>query len=248
MTGPRVQKRKLAPRAPSGGKFITLYNPQVALEMVERVSAGETISGMCSEEGSKFPSRQTFNNWVVKYPDLARAYHAARELSATSFEEEAIDLARYIKNNPESSTMVRAYEVAMNQLRWSAARRDPGKFGDKTNVSIRVPVQINTVLDLGGTSGPTLTQGQDPNIYTLQARVEQVLEEGEKPEQEEDPFGLQTKPNRVYLNPDRIDRRRAGYAKQRALPSRNHGGVHEEGEPEGAGPESGECPSEGQEG
>ena len=149
------------------GREVTFFNEDLALRIVERLAAGDLLRDICADPG--MPHWTTFHRWVVLSPPLARAYHAARELSAQAFEEEAIGMARTIKETQKDGTQVRAFEVAMNQLRWSAARRDPGRFGDKTNVSVRVPIQINTSLNLGE---DTVTSTVEyPNIYTLEATV-----------------------------------------------------------------------------
>jgi len=148
-------------------KFLTTYQPEVALAIVERIAEGETLSAICAP-GSGLPARSTFRRWVVRYPELSRAYSAARELSAHSLEEEALDTARQLKDpagrKKLTPTEVRALDVAMNQLRWSAARRNPRVYSERGAIQVTVPIQINTNLDLGG--GPSV---QD--VYELRANV-----------------------------------------------------------------------------
>jgi hypothetical protein len=154
------------------GRFITAYDPGLALIICERIADGETLKTICDDK-DKFPHRTTFHRWVVNNPKLALAYGAARELSATGLEEEAIGIAREIQARAKKVTSpeVRAYEVAMNQLRWSAERRDPKRFSTKGAVSVTVPIQINTSLDMG--SGEAQGTPDHPDIYQLQATVEQ---------------------------------------------------------------------------
>ena len=150
------------------------YDTKVCLDICERVAAGETITAICYED--EMPNIKTFYKWVANTPNLALAYAAARELSASSMEEEAVLLARKIKriadDDPKgvTSAQVRAYDIAMQQLRWSAARRDPGRFASRGPVNVTVPVQINTSLDMGKSQ----SQGtaEFPNIYELEATVE----------------------------------------------------------------------------
>jgi hypothetical protein len=149
-----------------GGRYVTQYVPEVALEIVERIARGETINKIC-EKGSGYPHPVTFKRWVVNNPELARAIDAARKLSAQSLEEEALDAAREIKAAQRDGTHVRAVEVLLAQLRWSAERRDPAQFGTKAPVSIRVPIQINTTLDMGVVKGDV--EGKD--IYTISAKM-----------------------------------------------------------------------------
>lgn len=145
-------------------KFQSTYNPETALAICERIAEGETLSAIC-KPGSGLPSRQTFHRWVVQFPELSRAYSAARELSAHSLEEEALDTARVLKTQKGrlGAAGIRALDVAMNQLRWSAARRNPRVYSERAATTVTVPIQINTSLGLGG--------GTVDNVYQLRAEV-----------------------------------------------------------------------------
>lgn len=162
---PKQDKEAHLPAMKVGGRYVTTYNPEIALEIVERIAQGETINAICAK-GTGFPHPVTFKRWVVNQPDLAKAVDAARKISAMSLEEEAIDAARQIKLVQKDGTQVRAFEVLLQQLRWSAERRDPATFGARTPVSIRVPIQINTTLDMGKDE-QGMSDGK--SIYTIQA-------------------------------------------------------------------------------
>ena len=143
------------------------YNPELALAIVEEVASGTLLRDVLRRR--HMPTRSTWFRWLMTYPELGKAYTAALVLSAAAMEEEALALGREIVTGHEDGTQVRAYEVAMNQLRWSASKRDPGRFGERMPVSVRVPIQINTTLDLGSEgAGGTL---EHPNIYGLTASV-----------------------------------------------------------------------------
>ncbi len=161
----------------SGGRFVTAYEPDLALQICEFIAEGDTLLSVCRRDG--MPCRQTFHRWVVNYPELSRAYSAARELSAYSLEEEALELADIIRNEPGSSQRVRAFDISMNQLRWSAIRRNPQAFSEKAALHITVPIQINTGLDLGDTSAAGGTPDH-PNIYEIEAQVEKEVDPQEK--------------------------------------------------------------------
>ncbi len=165
-------------RQRSGGRFVTKYSPDLGLQICEKVAEGMTLIAICKLEG--MPHRQTFHKWVVNNPDLTRAYSAARELSSYAMEEEALDLARDIRSRPDlTSQIVRAYDIGMNQLRWSAMRRNPQVFSEKAAIKITVPIQINTGLDLGGTSASGGTKAF-PNIYEVDAEVETIIDDPKK--------------------------------------------------------------------
>ena len=147
-----------------GSRSITKYSPELALKICEKVAEGYTLSDIC--KGSGMPHRTSFQRWVMLYKDVAVSYQAARELSAQSLEDEALGLARELSGpNNFTTVKVRAIDIALQQLRWSATRRDPSKYGQKAKELITVPIQINTTLNLGGDTRDK--QG----IYTLTAEV-----------------------------------------------------------------------------
>lgn len=150
--------------------IVQTYRPDLALRLCEEIAQGHTIVELTSAEDSPYPSRATVYRWIMQYPEFAKAYGAAREISANSFEEEALWMARELKKGPPDNARTRAYEVAMGQLRWSAARRNPREYGDKGNTNIVVPITINTPLDMGGGQGAGLAS--IPNIYKIEAKVE----------------------------------------------------------------------------
>ncbi len=163
-----------------GSRSIVKYAPELALKICEQVAKGETLFEICKEVG--MPHRASFHRWVMLYKDVAVSYQAARELSAQSLEDEALGLARTLSGKNDFTTVkVRAIDIALQQLRWSATRRDPSKYGQKAKETITVPIQIITTLDLGGDNR------ESQGIYTITAKVvepdgKDVLTPPENPE------------------------------------------------------------------
>lgn len=155
----------------AGKHRMAAYDPLVLLKVLERIAQGELLIDLEKEPG--FPRRLTIMQWVMADGAAARAFAAAVEMSAMAMEEKAIQMGRQIAADPGTGTKVRAFEVAMNQLRWSASRRNPKKFGEQRQTTIVVPVTINTSLPLGEASVGTGTEDH-PNIYQIDAKV--VLE------------------------------------------------------------------------
>ena len=162
-----------------GGRFVSKYDPTLALRICERVSEGETLASICAA-GSGLPCRQTFYRWAVNFPELARAYATARELSGHSLEEEALDMARHIRDTRtlHEPATVRAYDVAMGQLRWSASKRNPRIYSERAAMTFTVPIQINTTIDLAGGGGGT---PDHPNVYEVEAKLVEPHEEDRPP-------------------------------------------------------------------
>lgn len=151
-----------------GNKWVTTYDPAVALGIVERIAMGELLKDICAP-GSGNPHRNTFYRWIVNNPALGRAYNAARELSAQGLEEEALGIASTLQHRHKkmTGTDIRALEAAMGQFRWSAIRRDPAKYGERSTTNLVVPIQINTSLDMGGSAA-----AEEQGIYTIEATVD----------------------------------------------------------------------------
>lgn len=140
------------------------FAPLIAAKVVKMVSEGFTLREVCKRPG--MPSYQTFYNWMALTPDLAKAYKQARALSAQMLEEEALDSARHLVDNADGVTapQVAAFNALLSQLRWSAEKRDPGTFGTNSTINVKVPIQINTTLNLGEDEDRLDTI---PDIYTV---------------------------------------------------------------------------------
>lgn len=130
------------------GKEIVPYDPHEALEIVTQVAEGELLRDITGAKAGRV-SKHTFLKWVALYPDLRKAYEAAKSVSALSLEEEAIATARETALVPGSSQHVAAATLLVKQLQWSASKRDPKTYGEKSQTGMIVPVQINTTLNLG---------------------------------------------------------------------------------------------------
>lgn len=151
-----------------GSRRVTKYDTDLALQICELIAEGFTLTEICNDT-DHFPHKTTFNRWCVNNPDLRKAYLSARELSAFALEDHAINLAREIIENPGSAQRVRAFDIAMNQMRWSASKRNPREYGERSSTNVIVPIQINTGLDLGqGGSHPGVS---DDSVYAIKAQV-----------------------------------------------------------------------------
>lgn len=153
-------------RIEKGGRFYTKYDPNIALDIVERIADGELLSKITAKDAVPLTvTKQTFLRWVATVPELQTAYAAAVQISAHAFEEKAIDKAERTANTPGSPQNVSAASLLISQYRWSAARRNPTKYSDKGNTQIVVPVNISTTLDMGNKRQSI--DVEVPDIYTI---------------------------------------------------------------------------------
>jgi hypothetical protein len=196
MEAPVTETKSLLPRHDRwlpeekiGNSRVAHFSEELGLAICERISKGETLRHICKDPG--YPSPTTVHRWVLLHQDFATAYKMAREMSSYSLEDEALDNARLIRAIPGDSSRVRAFDIAINQLRWSAGRRNPSVYSDRASVNITVPIQINTSLDLD--AGPVKSlpgDTSDPNsVFTIEAMLPteepidaQIIPEPEKPE------------------------------------------------------------------
>src|SRR6266404_846383 len=163
---PNRERKMGLPVVERGGRFFTKYDPNIALDIVERIADGELLVKITAKDALPLTiTKQTFLRWVSSVPELQTAYSAALQLSAHAFEEKAIDKAEKTAAAPGSPQNVSAASLLISQYRWSAARRNPTRYSDKGNTQIVVPVNINTTLDMG--SGKGKVDVEVPDIYTI---------------------------------------------------------------------------------
>jgi hypothetical protein len=158
---PAVRK---APKAP------VYYSPALAREICDQIADGIPLTRIAEQPG--MPIRLTIYHWMQDHPEFRTAFAMARELSAYSLEEEAIEAVRRVNLDPvfQTAVGVRAAEVLANQLRWSSAKRNANAFADTQQASLVVPIQINPTLDLG--QGGEARPAHDPAaVYTIKATL-----------------------------------------------------------------------------
>src|SRR5262245_35580534 len=185
-----TQDRTLVKREIRHGMEVAAYDPEMAAEMVQLLSEGHTLREI-GARGTGYVSPATFRRWASEHLDLMKAFKLALEVSAYALDEEALARSRQLAENPISKDHISSLRVLNEQLRWSAARRNPSTFGDKTQVSVQVPIQINTSLDLGQ-GGLTAAKGAtDP--YAITATVVDP-ETGQRNEGSETRSGITRQP------------------------------------------------------
>lgn len=156
-------------------KPLVTYTPGLALKVCEHIADGMNLKEALALPG--MPTRNTWYRWLMVYPELDKAYQAARELSAQAFEDDMLEITQKLKDPDQavSDLMLKRYQTALQQLRWSAERRDPRHFGEKKETSVVVPVQINTSLDLGTLGGQSTSEYA--NVYELKALPKEATDD-----------------------------------------------------------------------
>ncbi len=169
-SGKRHRARDLTTKP--AGRPPSVYRPELGLEICEQAAEGSTLNTICASGG--MPTPTTFRRWCLEHKELREAFQQARELKAHSLFDEALDLAREVKDNAKkagktyTSPQVRAFDLAMNQLRWAAAKLNPREYSDRSQLHWTVPIQINTTINLDGKADATEVVGTAS--YVVEAR------------------------------------------------------------------------------
>lgn len=107
------------------------FTPEIANEICERLSKGESLRKIC-ESDDFLPSARTVHRWLALEDEWALAfrqqYARAREAQADFYAEDVVDIS--------DEAVADAVEVARNRLRidarkWYAGKLAPKKYGDK---------------------------------------------------------------------------------------------------------------------
>lgn len=190
-------KRSAMATVPAGhqrGDVMPAERLRTVLAICEAVAEGGKLTKLLGKDRPEgWPSYATWGEWVAQFPAVREAYRAARELSAQTLEDKALGIVdSLLEPGAEyTGTYVQAAGKAMEQLRWSAERRDPGSFGSKAEAQTIVPIQINTTLDLGqgGVLGlpPPDVQKTYGYVVEVEATEPETETETEPPEPEAQP-------------------------------------------------------------
>jgi terminase small subunit-like protein len=104
----------------------SIYSEALAQEICRRIVDGESLRAICADAG--MPAKATVMTWLGRRPGFAASYARAREMSADADADDVKDIARRTLEGEVRPDVAR---VAIDALKWSAARRAPRKYGDK---------------------------------------------------------------------------------------------------------------------
>lgn len=103
------------------------YSQKIADDICERVANGDTLQVIADFYDV---SIGTILNWVTKN-DNADNYARAREAASDLFESKIIERIELV-----TSESAAADRVAIDALKWVAARRSPKKYGDRVTQEV----------------------------------------------------------------------------------------------------------------
>lgn len=98
------------------------FTPEIANEICERLSKGESLRMICEEDA--MPSRQSVQRWLAANKAFRVQYAHAREQQAEWYAERIVDDAM-------TATDAALGRLRMDALKWAASKLAPKKYGDK---------------------------------------------------------------------------------------------------------------------
>lgn len=140
--------------------MLEAYNPEIAEEILMRMSEGESVRTICADP--RYPDRRTVLRWKVRDTEgFARRYAAARRAGVESRIEDANEIAAetptYLDEN--GKTRIDAAGIQRNRLRvdtakWEASHllrggidpESPLDYGDKIQAEVSGELSIKRVI------------------------------------------------------------------------------------------------------
>jgi hypothetical protein len=114
---------------------VTLYDRAAMIPAIlDGIANGRSLRALCRQEG--WPDAGTVCGWLAEDAAFAQQYARAREADGAATGEEVADVARDVLAGKVAPDVGR---VAMDGLKWSAARKAPKAYGDRSALEVGGP-------------------------------------------------------------------------------------------------------------
>lgn len=113
------------------------YTEELAQEICKRVSLGESLNAISKEDD--MPSHDTIYRWLREQTSFADKYALAREERGLTYGDRLGDLIDSVLDGTYPPDVAR---VAIDALKWQAARLAPKHYGDKQEVTVNQTVSL----------------------------------------------------------------------------------------------------------
>ena len=114
-----------------------LYSEELAERFLDELASGKSLRRVCDQEG--MPSILTVLKWERENETFARRYAQARDDRGVAFGERIIDL---VDDVIAADIPVDAARLAIDSLKWTAARLAPKVYGEKQTVDINQNINV----------------------------------------------------------------------------------------------------------
>lgn len=117
------------------------YTDEIANEICERISLGESVRKICLDE--HMPAMSSVFKWLAENKSFSEQYAYARESQADAYADEMDDIAK------NDSIPVDRARLIIDTRKWTASKLKPKKYGDKldlTSMGKELPTPILGVV------------------------------------------------------------------------------------------------------
>ncbi|AXY22817.1 hypothetical protein CD178_02061 [Komagataeibacter saccharivorans] len=132
-----------------------LYAPDIADEILERLSDGESLASICDQKG--MPSRGAVNHWVLTDHDgFASRYACAREAGLMTLADDILVISDDGRNDTYQDAdgndrvnqdVVQRSRLRVDSRKWLLSKLLPKQYGDKLNLEHSGEVAMNQMPD-----------------------------------------------------------------------------------------------------
>ncbi len=144
------------------------YSPQIASEICDRISQGQSIRTIGEAEG--MPEARSIFNWLNKYPDFVHQYTLARATRAHVRFERVDSVLEDLRAGTIDSNMAR---VEIDTIKWQCGKEAPKKYGDR--------------IEIAGDAENPLNVNVTQSTELLASRIDQLITRSRTPEIPEKP-------------------------------------------------------------
>lgn len=150
----------------------SLYSPELATAICERIASGESLKSVCRDEG--MPNHVTVLRWALTIPEFSNQYKQARDMQAEVLADELLDIADDGQNDwmekhdqngvmigwRENGEAIRRSQLRIETRKWVAAKLLPKRWGEKTITEVT-----------GADGAPLMPQVIDTRSMTPEAQM-----------------------------------------------------------------------------
>lgn len=132
-----------------------LYTPELAARVCELIALNAEGLDKLREENDWMPPRKTIWRWRAAHPEFAVLFDEAKRQQMGVMMEDIIEIADDSSNDliateggfiPNSAAIARA-RIQIDARKWTMAKIDPGKYGDRVELQHSGTVTTHLTLD-----------------------------------------------------------------------------------------------------
>jgi hypothetical protein len=122
-------------KAPAKMGRPSTYNEEIASEFCRMVAEGKSTRWVCEQDD--MPDMSTIYDWKRRHEDFANQYARAMEDRGLSYGDQISDLISKVLDGKYEVDRAR---LALDGLKWTAARLAPKQYGDKQSVEVTADI------------------------------------------------------------------------------------------------------------